>query len=74
MVFHYVFIPWLQDELDHYVDIANDMKPRFNRHKILPHGRPMEIFTNPEEYGTVDFSVNNLLTSPYLPSPDLFLD
>jgi hypothetical protein len=57
LVFHYVFIPWLQSELDAYRDEANDTLPRFNRHKILPHGRPVEIFENPDDYDTRDFAV-----------------
>lgn len=57
MVFHYIFIPWLQKELDQYRELANDTKPRFNRHKILPHGRPIEIFHHPKDFGTADFNV-----------------
>ncbi|KAI0686829.1 hypothetical protein BC835DRAFT_1309378 [Cytidiella melzeri] len=57
LVFHYTFIPWLQSELDRYRTEANDTKPRFNRHKVLPHGRPVEIFEHPEKYRTTDFAV-----------------
>lgn len=57
LVFHYLFIPWLQSKLDTYRTEANDTRPRYNRHKVLPLGRPVEIFENPEEYGTLDFGV-----------------
>ncbi|KAI0086273.1 hypothetical protein BDY19DRAFT_908518 [Irpex rosettiformis] len=57
LVFHYVFIPWLQSELDVYRTEANDTRPRFNRNKVLPHGRPTEIFEHPGEYDTMDFGV-----------------
>ncbi|PSS37790.1 hypothetical protein PHLCEN_2v357 [Hermanssonia centrifuga] len=57
LVFHYIFIPWIQEELDKYVDLTNDTKPCYNRHKVLPHGRPIEIFQNPSQYDTCDFSV-----------------
>lgn len=57
LVFHYVFIPWLQSELDTYREEANDTRPRFDKNKILPHGRPLEIFRHPEDYGTCDFAV-----------------
>ncbi|THG99260.1 hypothetical protein EW026_g3060 [Hermanssonia centrifuga] len=60
LVFHYTFIPWLQRELDGYVALTNDSKPRYNRHKVLPHGRPIEIFRHPDKYGTKDFSVKVL--------------
>jgi len=58
LVFHYVFIPWLQSELDTYRNEANDTKPRFDKNKVLPHGRPVEIFQSPEDYGTCDFAIN----------------
>ncbi|KAI0694588.1 hypothetical protein BC835DRAFT_1306221 [Cytidiella melzeri] len=57
LVFHYTFIPWLQSELDVYRKEANDTKPRFDKDKILPYGRPVEIFEHPEDYGTTDFAV-----------------
>ena len=61
LVFHYIFIPWLQHELDVYVVEANDTKPRYDRTKILPHGRPREIFEHPEEYNTQNFGVSNVI-------------
>ncbi|KAG2124693.1 hypothetical protein DEU56DRAFT_873254 [Suillus clintonianus] len=57
LVFHFVFIPWLQHELDLFADKFNNTKPRFNMHKILPHGRPNDIFDCPEKFDCRDFSV-----------------
>ncbi|OBZ74272.1 hypothetical protein A0H81_05042 [Grifola frondosa] len=57
LVFHYLFIPWLQSELDIYVEQFNDTRPRYNRHKLLPRGRPIDIFENPTDHGSDDFSV-----------------
>ncbi|KAG1844880.1 hypothetical protein C8R48DRAFT_617680, partial [Suillus tomentosus] len=57
LVFHYIFIPWLQHELDLFAERFNHVKPRHNIHKILPHGRPNDIFYHAEEYDSCDFSV-----------------
>ncbi|KAF7797832.1 hypothetical protein EIP86_009038 [Pleurotus ostreatoroseus] len=60
LVFHYIFIPWLQRELDEYVQHHNDTRPRKDARKLLPHGRPTEIFNHPESYGTLDFSIHDV--------------
>ncbi|PSS02527.1 hypothetical protein PHLCEN_2v4020 [Hermanssonia centrifuga] len=60
LVFHYTFIPWLQSELDGYIALTNDSKLRYNRHKVLPHGQPIENFHHLDKYGTKDFSVKVL--------------
>ncbi|KAG1724901.1 uncharacterized protein EDB91DRAFT_1331176 [Suillus paluster] len=57
LVFHYVFIPWLQHELDLFAEKFNNVKPRHNIHKILPHGRPNDIFYHTEDFESCDFSV-----------------
>ncbi|KAG1884005.1 hypothetical protein F4604DRAFT_1878823 [Suillus subluteus] len=57
LVFHFIFIPWLQDELDHFAARFNNTKPHFNMHKILPHGCPNDIFHHPERFDLRDFSV-----------------
>ncbi|KAJ3559885.1 hypothetical protein NM688_g62 [Phlebia brevispora] len=56
-VFHYIFIPWLQKELDIYRKTFNDTRPRYDRRKILPRGRPIQIFENPEKFHTLDFAI-----------------
>ncbi|KAG1886720.1 hypothetical protein F4604DRAFT_1571626, partial [Suillus subluteus] len=69
LVFHFVFIPWLQHELNLFADKFNNTKPRFNMHKILPHGRPNDIFDCPEKFDCQDFSVSCQTHScPYINS------
>ncbi|KAI6037299.1 hypothetical protein BKA83DRAFT_4486298 [Pisolithus microcarpus] len=48
MIFRWIFIPWLQAELDAYRD------------RVLPHGIPELIFSLPQDYGALDlkFMVN----------------
>ncbi|KAG1796186.1 hypothetical protein EV424DRAFT_1353195 [Suillus variegatus] len=45
MVFHWIFIPWLQQELDAYQD------------RILPHGVPNLIYHLSEDFGALDFKI-----------------
>ncbi|KAG1801310.1 hypothetical protein EV424DRAFT_1586045 [Suillus variegatus] len=45
MIFRWVFIPWLQCELDRYQD------------RVLPHGVPNLIYESPEDFGALDFKV-----------------
>ena len=58
LVFHYVFLPYIQRELDTFRERFNLSKPRANRNKALPRGRPDDIFHNPETFGSKDFSVS----------------
>ncbi|KAG2057528.1 hypothetical protein BDR06DRAFT_980883 [Suillus hirtellus] len=53
MVFQWVFIPWLQCELDRYQDRINNT--------ILPHGVPNLIYDSPEDFGAMDFKVSFIL-------------
>ncbi|KAI6017262.1 hypothetical protein BKA83DRAFT_4497071 [Pisolithus microcarpus] len=46
MIFRWIFIPWLQAELDAYRDRVN--------HTVLPHGIPELIFSSPQDYGALD--------------------
>ncbi|KAG1741220.1 hypothetical protein EDD22DRAFT_959081 [Suillus occidentalis] len=55
MVFHWVFIPWLQRELDAYQDRINNTAKRRDRNKVLPHGVPNLIYELPEDFGALDF-------------------
>ncbi|EGN95132.1 hypothetical protein SERLA73DRAFT_21814, partial [Serpula lacrymans var. lacrymans S7.3] len=64
LVFHYVFIPWIQQELDCFVDRFNRTKPQYNSHKLLPHGCPIDIFNQPEKFESRDFVVK--IHPPYL--------
>ena len=72
LTFHFVFIPWLQRELDAYVERHNSLHmPRFNKNKVLPRGRPDDIWHHPERFGTKNFAVSHVLclnNGPYSPA------
>ncbi|KAI6152555.1 hypothetical protein BKA82DRAFT_4338062 [Pisolithus tinctorius] len=57
MVFRWLFIPWLQRELDQYRDRVNNSRKRRDKNKVLPHGIPELIHTCAEDYGALDFKV-----------------
>ncbi|KAG2110404.1 uncharacterized protein F5147DRAFT_797184 [Suillus discolor] len=57
MIFHWVFIPWLQHELDAYRDRVNNTAKRLDRNKVLPHGVPNLIYDSPEDFGALDFKI-----------------
>ncbi|KAG2132217.1 hypothetical protein BD769DRAFT_1666236 [Suillus cothurnatus] len=57
MIFRWVFIPWLQRELDAYQDRVNNTRKRRDRNKILPHGAPNIIYQSPENFGVLDFKI-----------------
>ncbi|KAG1800559.1 hypothetical protein EV424DRAFT_1474841 [Suillus variegatus] len=57
MVFRWVFIPWLQQELDAYQDRINNTAKRRDRNKILPHGVPNLIYNSAEDFGALDFKI-----------------
>ncbi|KAK7015784.1 hypothetical protein R3P38DRAFT_3570418 [Favolaschia claudopus] len=57
LVFRWVFIPWLQRELDAYRDRVNNTAKRADRNKVLPHGVPNHMYEAPEDYGVLDFKI-----------------
>lgn len=57
MIFRWVFIPWLQKELDSYRERVNNTAKRADKNKILPHGVPNHMFKSTENYGALDFKV-----------------
>ncbi|KAK6987744.1 hypothetical protein R3P38DRAFT_2805351 [Favolaschia claudopus] len=57
LVFRWVFIPWLQKELDAYRERVNNTKKRADRNKVLPIGVPNDMFEHPEDYGVLDFKI-----------------
>ncbi|KAI6137018.1 hypothetical protein F5141DRAFT_1209330 [Pisolithus sp. B1] len=57
MVFCWVFIPWLQVELNSYQDHINNSQKHCDKRKVLPHGIPELIYTCAEDYGALDFKV-----------------
>ncbi|KAI6027239.1 hypothetical protein EDC04DRAFT_2573084 [Pisolithus marmoratus] len=61
MVFHWVFIPWLQVELNNYQDHINNSQKHHNMCKILPHGIPELIFTCAGDYGVLNFKASTFL-------------
>ena len=58
LVFHWLFIPWLQKELDAWVERYNNSRKRADQNKILPHGVPNDICAFPERFGALDFKVS----------------
>ncbi|KAG9312434.1 hypothetical protein JVU11DRAFT_6818 [Chiua virens] len=57
MVFRWIFIPWLQQELDNYKQRINRSRKRRDRNKILPHSVPELIHESPQDFGALDFKV-----------------
>ncbi|KIM63440.1 hypothetical protein SCLCIDRAFT_117537, partial [Scleroderma citrinum Foug A] len=57
LIFYWVFVPWLQCELDAYKDCVNNTAKCCDCNKILPHGVPELVYTSPEDYGALDFKV-----------------
>jgi hypothetical protein len=60
LVFRWLFIPWLQKELDAWVERYNNSRKRADRNKILPHGVPNDICAFPERFGALDFKVSSV--------------
>lgn len=58
LVFLWLFIPWLQQELDAYVDRVNHTAKRRDRNKVLPHGVPELIHGSPADFGALDFKAS----------------
>ncbi|KZT57565.1 hypothetical protein CALCODRAFT_433971, partial [Calocera cornea HHB12733] len=50
-IFRWLAIPFLQRNLDAYVRMYNTSKPRADKNKILPLGRPEHILHHPERFG-----------------------
>ncbi|KAI6095605.1 hypothetical protein EDD16DRAFT_1492238 [Pisolithus croceorrhizus] len=61
MVFHWVFIPWLQVELNNFQDHINKSRKQHDKHKVLPHGILELIYTCPGDYGALDFKASAFL-------------
>ncbi|KAJ6546627.1 hypothetical protein B0H10DRAFT_2181186 [Mycena sp. CBHHK59/15] len=64
LVFRWLAIPWLQAELDTWVQHYNSTSRRADKHKILPHGIPDMSASKPRQFGTTDYKV--------IVSPELF--
>ncbi|CAK5262397.1 unnamed protein product [Mycena citricolor] len=79
LVCRWVFIPWLQAELDAYRQRINMTAKRRDRNKILPHGVPQHMLEFPDEYAILDFKIKvkqehiNTVRQQYAdPSHDIF--
>ncbi|KAF8462338.1 hypothetical protein JB92DRAFT_2547437, partial [Gautieria morchelliformis] len=59
LVFHWLFIPWLQAELDAWKETHNTAPKRADKNKILPHGRPQVIFEAPHMYDSMAFKISH---------------
>ncbi|KAF8576958.1 hypothetical protein K439DRAFT_1622452 [Ramaria rubella] len=57
LLFRWLFIPWLQVELDTWKDSHNTALKHADKNKILPHGHPQLIFEAPHMYDSLDFKV-----------------
>ncbi|KIM60694.1 hypothetical protein SCLCIDRAFT_43242, partial [Scleroderma citrinum Foug A] len=57
MIFQWVFIPWLQCELDCYCECVNHTVKCHDRNKVLPHGVAELIFNNPQDYGALQLKI-----------------
>ncbi|KAG0695167.1 hypothetical protein DFH29DRAFT_831334 [Suillus ampliporus] len=57
MIFCWIFIPWLQTELNEYKDHVNNTAKRRDHNKVLPHGIPELIYNSPEDFGALDFKI-----------------
>ncbi|KZT59695.1 hypothetical protein CALCODRAFT_536231 [Calocera cornea HHB12733] len=49
-IFQWLAIPFMQLELNKYVQMYNNSKPRADKNKILPIGIPRDIMEHPERY------------------------
>lgn len=58
LVFQWVFIPWLQTEVDAWVNMYNRSPKRADKNKVLPHGRPDLIFESADMFESYDFRVS----------------
>ncbi|KAI6014915.1 hypothetical protein EDC04DRAFT_2503283, partial [Pisolithus marmoratus] len=57
LVFRWLFIPWLQEELTGYRDYGNNTAKRHDHNKVLPHGVPSLIYESAGDYSALDFRV-----------------
>ncbi|KAJ8077842.1 hypothetical protein PM082_002282 [Marasmius tenuissimus] len=66
-VFKWIFIPWIQAELDGWAEGYNTTRKRRQKDKVLPQGgSPDDMEEYPEEYGFVNFKINIDPTASYL--------
>ncbi|KAI9437761.1 hypothetical protein BJY52DRAFT_1129917, partial [Lactarius psammicola] len=57
LIFHFLFISFIQQEVDTWVHQCNWTKWCANRKKALPNGVPMLILQKPHKWGAADYKV-----------------
>ncbi|KAI9429058.1 hypothetical protein H4582DRAFT_1827992 [Lactarius indigo] len=57
LVFRFIFIPFIQQEVDAWVNQHNWTKRRADRKKVLPHGIPMIILQKPHKWNAADYKI-----------------
>ena len=57
LTFQWLAIPFIQHELKLYTEMQNTTSRRSNKHKVLPHGVPQQMFQFPSTVGALDFKV-----------------
>ncbi|KAI6009437.1 hypothetical protein F5J12DRAFT_905030 [Pisolithus orientalis] len=58
LIFHWLFIPWLQEELLACKDHVNNTAKHHNHNKVMLHGIPNLIYKSAGDYGAIDFKVS----------------
>ncbi|KAI9428955.1 hypothetical protein BJY52DRAFT_1208165 [Lactarius psammicola] len=58
LIFCFVFIPFIQQEVDAWVHQRNWTKRRADRKKALPNGVPMLILQKPHKWGAADYKIS----------------
>ena len=61
LLFWWIANPWLQVEIDKWVNFKNKSVPQAMQHKLMPCGIPHLIHLNPSHFNSLDFKV---FTSP----------
>ncbi|KAK7036943.1 hypothetical protein R3P38DRAFT_3311626 [Favolaschia claudopus] len=57
LLLRWLAIPWLQRELDNWLNTFNWTPRRADKHKVMPHGIPNLMLLNPEQYGTHNYRI-----------------
>jgi len=57
LLFRFIFIPYIQREVNAWVHQCNWTKRRADRKKVLPNGIPMIILQKPHKWKAADYKV-----------------
>jgi hypothetical protein len=61
LIFLYVFVPFVQKEIDRWVEQRNWSKRRADKQKLIPNEIPGIVMGKPERYGQKNFLVSWIL-------------